>query len=105
MDESDPSNVPSQIKERVRTNPQSYIGRDLDLNRKYQYGDKLEHEPVKAIQKEIDGMARLLCAIIASEETTENGDQFLQIYQNEVERLRELERQVISELPERERDD
>lgn len=49
-------------------------------------------------------MARLLCAIIASEEITVNGDQFLQIYQNEVEGLREVERQVISELPERERD-
>ena len=105
MDESDPANFPSQIKERVRTNPQSYIGRDLDLNRKYRYGDEIEHEPIKGIQKEIDGMARLLCAIVASEEVTDSSDQLLQIYQNEVEGLRELERQVVSELPERERDD
>lgn len=105
MDESDPGNVPSQIKERVRTNPQSYIGRDLDLNKKYRYGDEIEHEPIKGIQKEIDGMARLLCAIVASEEVTDSSDQLLQIYQNEVEGLRELERQVVSELPERERDD
>jgi len=105
MDRSNTEKVPNQIKNRVRDNPQSYIGRDLELNEKYRYGDEIDHEPVKAIQKEVDGMARLLCAIITDEgEPTESTEHYIEIYQNEVEKLRGLERDVISELPERERD-
>ena len=105
MDESDSSNVLSQAKKRVRTSPKSYIGRDLSLNKKYRYGDKIEHEPIKGIQKEIDRMAGLLCAVHSSEEVVDNPDQLLRIYQNKIEELIDLERQVISELPERESDE
>lgn len=97
--------IPDNIKKRVRNESQSYIGRDLDLSIKYRYGDEIEHEPIKAIEKEIDGMARLLCAIVASEEITDSSDHLLQIYQDEVAGLRKLEEEVISELPERERYD
>lgn len=105
MGDSEQDGIPSNITNRVKNDPQSYIGRDMELSRKYEYGDEIEHEPIKAIQKEVDGMARLLSAIIASGEVTDSSDQLLQIYQSEVESLRELERQVLSELPERERND
>lgn len=102
MDE--PSNVvPNRIKNRVRDEPLSYLGRDSYLTDKYRYGDEINHEPVVSIQKEIDGMARLLCRLAAEESLSGDIHTYLEIYENEVERLRALEQGVISELPVRER--
>ena len=102
MDNSDSDQIPERIRRRVRTDAHSFITRDKDLTQKYRYGNKIDHEPVIGIQKEIDGMARLLCALVTQEGTSGNPRQYLEVYQNEVERLRELEHEVISELPERE---
>jgi hypothetical protein len=103
MDEADLDQVLDRIEEGVRTDAASFIARDAFLSNKYHFGSEVEHEPVKAIQKEIDGMSRLLCALI-TEQIVSDDDQCLRVYQQEVEKLRELEREVISELPEREQD-
>jgi hypothetical protein len=102
MDETDPNQVPTQIESRVRRSPDSFLARDIDLTEKCEYGDEISHEPVKAIQKEIDGMARLLCALVDVDENSDNISQYLRIYNEEVGNLHDLERDVISELPERE---
>lgn len=102
MTDTSLSDIPEQVKKRVRNDPESYISRDLDLTRKYRFGDEIENEPVKAIQKEIDGMARLLCAIVVDSEDVDDIKRCTRIYQAEVEELRRLEERVISELPERE---
>lgn len=102
MTESGPNDIPDRIRQRVQSDPESYISRDLSLARKYRFGDEIKNEPVKGIQKEIDGMARLLCAIAEEGERFNNVDQYIRIYQAEIEKLRCLEDQVISELPERE---
>jgi len=101
MDETDSDQVPDRVRNRVRTDAHSFIGRDADLMENYQYSDELGHEPVKAIQKEIDGMARLLCALVADDEVSSN-NHYLGVYQQETGKLRDLEQEVISQLPERE---
>jgi len=105
MDETDSDQIPDQVKDRVQLNPRSFINRNLDLTKRYEYGSRISHEPVKGIQKEIDGMARLLYALVAEEEFSGDANECLRVYQREVENLRELEREVISELPERERNE
>jgi hypothetical protein len=82
-------------------NANSFVERDADLTDKYHYSDDIGHEPVKAIQKEIDGMARLLCALVEDEEIHGETHQYLRVYQEEVKGLRELEEDIISVLPER----
>ncbi|MCU4799771.1 hypothetical protein OB920_05250 [Halobacteria archaeon HArc-gm2] len=72
------------------------------LSEKYQYRDKINHEPVKAIQKERDGMARLLDSLVGEENTIAEDGVYIEIHKDEVENFRKLEREVISQLPERE---
>lgn len=103
MDEMDSDRIPNRVKDRVRMNAHSFIKRDVDLTEKYRYGDEISHEPVKGIQKEIDGMARLLYAIVTEEEVSGDANQYVRVYQEEVENLHGLEEEVISELPQRER--
>lgn len=105
MDESELDQVPGRIKSRVRDNAQSFIGRDVHLTEKYRYGSEISHEPIIGLQKEIDGMARLLCALVIAEEVTGSIDEYLEVYEAEVRRMRELEHQVVEELPERERNE
>lgn len=97
-----PNNLPDRVHSRVQDDPEEYLARDLRLTKKYQYGDEISHEPVKAIQKEIDGMARLLCRIAAEDRIGGEIRTCVEIYEDEVSNLRELEHQIISQLPDRE---
>ena len=105
MDNSDSDQVPEQIRNRVQNDSHSFITRDEHLTEQYRYGGEISHEPVIGIQKEIDGMARLLCALLDGDEKYGCDEAIIDVYQEEVRKLRELEHKVISELPERKRDE
>jgi len=87
--------VPEQIAGRVHNTSDSFIGREQYLLRKYQTGNKTSGESPKAIQKEIDGMARLLCAIATEEQSSEDIEQYLNIYDDLKRDLIDLEHQII----------
>lgn len=103
MGETPDSEIPEKITSRVRDEPVEYVERDQFLEKHYFYGNETESEPIKAIQKEIDGMARFFCLLSSKDDVQIPTSHLLEIYDQEVEHLRALEEQVVEELPERRR--
>jgi len=75
-----------------------FIGREQYLLRKYHTNDDINHESPKAIQKELDGMARFLCALAADEQLSEDTKHYLEIYDDVKEELIDLEHQIVEDL-------
>lgn len=105
MSKDNSGGLPKRITDRVQDEPVEYLFRDERLEERYRYGDEADSEPVKAIEKEIDGMARLLCALTADEGITTPTSALLNVYEQEVAHLRDLQDEVVSELPERTEDE
>jgi hypothetical protein len=103
MNDGLPKDIPEDVEERVRSEPATFLGRDKKMERKYKFADGYESEPMKAIQKEKDGMARLLCALASEEEVDVSNSKLIEVYRREMSGLLELEEGVIDELPKQSR--
>ena len=98
MEEDNLENIPKQIAIRVRDDPDSFVGREKHLLEDYGTGDNIDHESPKAIQKELDGMARLLCALSIEDQISNDIEQYLDTFDNVKEQLLDLEREIVEDL-------
>lgn len=97
MPEDDPG--PDRIISRVRDDPDTFVGRNKRLSREYTRGDE-ESEPVKSVQKEIDGMARLFRALNDNDDVSVPASVLVDTYDQELEHLRQMEEDIVASLPE-----
>ncbi len=103
MGENPVDEMPERITSRVQDEPVEYVERDQFLESHYLYGNETDSEPIKAIQKEIDGMARLVCLLSSKDNVQISTPHLIEVYDREVDHLRALEEQVLEKLPERRR--
>jgi hypothetical protein len=68
------------------------------LRRKYQTGGSAGHNGSKAIQKELDGMTRLLSALLTDEPISEGDEQLLEVHEEVKQDLIGLEHRIVEDL-------